>query len=237
MDEHDFFSGPRLEVGMVLFPGFTMLDLIGPQTVLSMHSNSHFIAGTLDPVPADSGSALVPTVTFADAPKELDILFVPGGFGTNAAMQDPEILAFLADRGKTAKCITSVCSGSLILGAAGLLQGYRAATHWAFYDALEAFDGIISVRERVVTDRNRVTGGGVTAGVDFGLTLLAQVRGEHAARLTQLMIEYDPAPPFDAGSPDRAGPELTAQAIAVMSGPATEAVKIAQACSSALLTA
>ncbi|WP_437785592.1 DJ-1/PfpI family protein [Sorangium sp. So ce1097] len=229
MDTSVLFPGQRLEVGMVLYPGFTMQDLIGPQTVLSLHSNSHFIASTLDPVPSDGGGALVPSVTFADAPRDLDILFVPGGFGSNAAMQDREILAFLSDRAKTARFITSVCSGSLVLGAAGLLEGYRAATHWALYDALAALGGITPVRERVVTDRNRVTAGGVTAGVDFGLALLAQVRGEHLARLTQLMIEYDPAPPFDSGSPGRAGPELTARATALLDGLAAEAVRIARA--------
>jgi transcriptional regulator GlxA family with amidase domain len=237
MDTQNLFSGPRLEVGMVLFQGFTMLDLIGPQAVLSLHSNSHFISSTLDPVPSDGGGSLVPTVTFADAPKALDILFVPGGFGSNGAMQDPAILSFLADRGKTAKFVTSVCSGSLVLGAAGLLNGYRAATHWALYDALEALGGITPVRERVVTDRNRVTAGGVTAGVDFGLVLLAQARGEPIARLTQLLIEYDPAPPFDAGSPDRAGPELTAQATAILRETAAEAVTIAKARRGALQTA
>ncbi|XXT24823.1 DJ-1/PfpI family protein [Sorangium sp. So ce429] len=228
METSELFPGERLEVGMVLYPGFTMLDLIGPQAVLSLHSNSHFIATTLAPVPSDGGGALVPTVTFADAPRDLDILFVPGGFGSNAAMKDPEILAFLADRARTAKFITSVCSGSLVLGAAGLLEGYRAATHWVLYDALAALGGITPVRERVVVDRNRVTAGGVTAGVDFGHTLLAQVRGERVARLTQLMIEYDPEPPFDSGSPDRAGPELTAQATALFRGLATDALAIAQ---------
>jgi cyclohexyl-isocyanide hydratase len=141
---------------------------------------------------------------------------------------DRELLQFLADRGKRAKFITSVCSGSLVL-AAGLLDGYRATTHWALYDELEAFSDVTPVRERVVSDRNRVTGGGVTAGIDFGLTLLAQVKGEHFARLTQLMIEYSPAPPFDAGSPEGAGRELTAQARAILNGSMTEAVQIARA--------
>lgn len=229
MDIEELFQSPRLQLGMVLYPGFTMLDLLGPQSVLSLHSNSHFIASTLAPVPSDGGAALVPTTTFADAPKELDILFVPGGFGSNAAMQNPELLAFLAERGKTAKFVTSVCSGALVLGAAGLLQGYRAATHWAFYDALEALGSITPVRERVVMDRNRITSGGVTAGIDFGLVLLAQVRGEPVARLTQLLLEYDPAPPFDAGSPERAGADLTRQATAILSSSAAEAVRFALA--------
>jgi len=216
MDGSDLFSGPKLELGMLLYPGFTMLDLIGPQTVLSMHSNCHFISSTMEPVASDSGGSLLPTATFDDAPKGFDILFVPGGFGTTDVIQDREALAFLADRGKTAKYVTSVCSGSIILAAAGLLRGYRAATHWGLYESLEAFDGVEAVHERVVTDRNRVTGGGVTAGVDFGLVLLAQAKGERVARLTQLLIEYDPAPPFDSGHPSRADAELTAMATAML---------------------
>jgi cyclohexyl-isocyanide hydratase len=234
MDTPELFSGPRLELGMVLYPGFTMLDLVGPQAVLGLHSNSHFIASTLAPVPSDGGGALLPTATFADAPRTLDVLFIPGGFGSNRAMQDPALLSFLADRGRTAGHVTSVCSGSLVLASAGLLRGYRAATHWGLYDALAVFDGVTPVHERVVTDRNRVTGGGVTAGIDFGLTLLSQLRGDQIARLTQLMIEYDPAPPFDAGSPGRAGPELTSRATAMLGALATEAIDIAKARRSAL---
>lgn len=223
-----------LEFGMVLYPQFTMLDLIGPQTVLSMSSNCHFIAHSLDPVPADSGGSLVPTTTFADAPRDLDIIFVPGGYGTEPAMRDPAILAFLKDRGARAKYVTSVCSGSLVLAAAGLLDGFKAACHWSLYPALEQFSTVTPVRERVVVDGNRVTGGGVTAGIDFGLTLLAAIRGEHAARLTQLMLEYDPAPPYDCGSPDRAGPELTAQAIGAMGSAVATAIETARAANASL---
>ena len=159
-----------------------------------------------------SGIALVPTAPFADAPVPLDVLFVPGGFGTVEAMQDGDIIAFLAERGRGARMVTSVCSGSLLLGMAGLLDGYRAATHWTCYDALEAL-GAQPGHERVVADRNRFTGGGVTAGIDFGLTLLAELRGEQVAKLTQLLMEYDPAPPFNTGHPRLAGPELTAAAL------------------------
>ena len=137
----------------------------------------------------------------------MDVLFVPGGYGTAEAIEDDATMQFLARVGAQARYITSVCSGSVLLAAAGLLEGYRATTHWACYDALAAF-GVEVVRgERVVTDRNRVSGGGVTAGIDFGLTLLAQLRGEPLARMSQLMMEYEPAPPFDAGSPQRAGAE------------------------------
>jgi cyclohexyl-isocyanide hydratase len=215
-----------LEIGMVLYPGMTLLDLAGPQAALGLHGRTHLFWKTLDPVMTDSGVALVPTATFADAPAALDVLFVPGGFGTVEAMKDPEIVAFLAERGRDARYVTSVCSGSLLLGMAGLLDGYRAATHWACFDALQAL-GVEPGRERVVTDRNRVTGGGVTAGIDFGLTLLAALRGEKVAKLTQLMMEYDPAPPFDTGHPRSAGPELTAAALGMMGTMGEEAVAVA----------
>jgi cyclohexyl-isocyanide hydratase len=172
-----------------------------------MHGQTHLAWKTLDPVPSDSGPAIVPTTTFAECPMDLDVLFVPGGLGTAAVMDDADVLRFLAERAPRAKYVTSVCSGSLILAAAGLLDGYRATTHWAAYDALAAF-GVDVSDERVVIDRNRLTGGGVTAGIDFGLTLLAQLRGDAVAQMTQLAMEYDPAPPFDAGSPKRAAPEL-----------------------------
>jgi cyclohexyl-isocyanide hydratase len=215
MDAHAPVFSPDaapLEVGMLLFPGLTLLDLAGPQAALGLHGRTHLFWKTLDPVMTDSGVALVPTATFADAPARLDVLFVPGGSGTNQAMKDEEVIAFLAELGRDARYVTSVCSGSLLLGMAGLLDGYRAATHWACYGALEAL-GVRPGHERVVADRNRFTGGGGTAGIDFGLTLLAELRGEEVAKITQLMMEYDPAPPFDAGSPAGAGPKLTAAAV------------------------
>lgn len=204
-----------LEIGMLVYPGMTLLDLAGPQAALGMHGRTHLFWKTLDPVTTDNGIALVPTATFADAPAKLDVLFVPGGFGTIDAMKDKEIVAFLAKHGRSARYVTSVCSGSLLLGMAGLLDGYRAATHWACYDVLEAL-GVQPGRERVVVDRNRFTGGGVTAGIDFGLTLLAELRGEQVAKVTQLLMEYDPAPPFDTGNPRVAGPELTTAALKIM---------------------
>ena len=175
----------------------------------------------------DGGVALVPTATFADAPVALDVLFVPGGFGTNAAMRDEEIVAFLAERGPGVRYVTSVCSDSLLLGMAGFLEGYRAATHWACYGTLKAL-GVQPGRERVVVDRNRFTGGGVTAGIDFGLVLLAELRGEQVAKMTQLMMEYDPAPPFGTGHPRVAGPEMTAAALALMGNMGEEAVETAK---------
>ncbi|MCY1063097.1 DJ-1/PfpI family protein [Nannocystis sp. SCPEA4] len=219
MTSEPTFSRPTepFSVAMLLYPGFTLLDLIGPHQVLSGSAKVHLVAKTLAPVASDSAAQLVPTCTLEDCPRDVDVLFVPGGTGTFAAMQDKELLAFLADRGARAGHVTSVCTGSLILAAAGLLAGYRAATHWSTYEVLAAF-GVEGVRERVVVDRNRVSGGGVTAGIDFGLTLLARLRGEQVAKLTQLVLEYDPAPPFRAGTPEQAGPELTAQAQALLAG-------------------
>jgi putative intracellular protease/amidase len=200
----------RLEVGMLLYPGLTLLDLIGPQTVLSWHANIHLIWKTRDLIYSDTGIGIQPNCTFSECPADLDVLFVPGGEGMVPVMKDPEVLAFLADRGARAKYVTSVCTGSIILGAAGLLRGYRATSHWGASNMLALF-GAERVEGRVVLDRNRMSGGGVTAGIDFGLTLLTQLRGADAAKLTQLAMEYDPQPPFDAGSPKGAGPELTEQ--------------------------
>ena len=202
-------QGPQpLQIGMVVYPRLTLLDLIGPQTALGMHGVTHLVAERLEPVVSDSGIALIPTTTYDECPRDLDVLFVPGGEGTADAMENPKLLAFVRNRAETARYVTSVCSGSLILAAAGVLQGYRATTHWTSLDVLTAF-GVTAEASRVVHDRNRMTGGGVTAGIDFGLTLLAELRGEPAARMTQLAMEYDPQPPFDAGSPASAGEEMS----------------------------
>ena len=214
-------------VGMLLYPNFTLLDLVGPQCALGMHGRTLLLWKTRDPVPTDTGISLSPTTTFAECPDNLDVLFIPGGVGTNAALRDDVVLDFLAQAGKTARYITSVCSGSLLLGMAGLLDGYEAATHWACYDALAA-TGAIPVKQRVVTDRNRISGGGVTAGIDFGLTLLATLRDEYTAKVTQLLMEYDPMPPYNTGTPDTAGPELVAAALAVTGDLNSEAIEIAR---------
>jgi cyclohexyl-isocyanide hydratase len=202
---------PPLTVSFLLFPNVTQLDLTGPAQVLSRLGNTtvELVAATRDPMPTDAGFALLPTATF-DTAAAPDILCVPGGFGTGAAMNDPETLAWLRRAADGATWVTSVCTGALVLGAAGLLQGYRATTHWAWHHHLAAF-GAIPVNERVVFDRNRVTGGGVTAGIDFALALAAAIRGEEHARLIQLSLEYDPHPPFDAGTPDRAGEAVLAR--------------------------
>jgi cyclohexyl-isocyanide hydratase len=204
-----------LEICMLLFPGLTMLDLIGPATVFSWFSNIHLVWKTKDLVRSDTGIGIQPTSTFETCPRDLDILFVPGGFGQQQFMADAEVLSFLADRASNARYITSVCSGSLLLGAAGLLKGYKATSHWAAREALRTF-GAEPVEARVVVDRNRITGGGVTAGIDFGLVLLAKLRGDQTAKMTQLAMEYDPEPPFNSGSPKTADPETVQQAISFM---------------------
>lgn len=196
---------PRAVAVMLLYPELTLLDLIGPHTALAPAMDVHLVAKTLDDVVSDTGVTIRPTTTLSDAPRDVDVLFVPGGPGTVAMMADEEVLDFLADRGARARYVTSVCSGSLILGAAGLLEGYRAGCHWTALDLLPLF-GAQPSQERVVTDRNRMTGGGVTAGIDFGLTLLAQMYGDDTAKLSQLAMEYDPQPPFNSGSPSVADP-------------------------------
>jgi cyclohexyl-isocyanide hydratase len=213
------FAGPKFSVGIVLFPKVTLLDLIGPATALDFHANIFLVAKTLDPVFSDQGVGIVPTHTFEDCPKNLDVLFVPGGVGVLEAMTDRDLLRFVKDRGQTADYVTSVCTGSLIQAAAGLLEGYEATTHWAWHEVLTAF-GAIPVKARVVADRNRLSGGGVTAGIDFGLQLLALLRGPEAAKSVQLMMEYDPSPPFEAGSPDKAGVGIVAIAQQVLNAPA-----------------
>ncbi len=196
-----------ISVAFLLFPNVTQLDLTGPAQVLSRLGNVKLdlVWKTLDPVPTDAGFSLLPTATFDDI-GSADILCVPGGFGTVDMMQDETVLQWLRDIASNAQWVTSVCTGSLVLGAAGLLKGYRSACHWASIDQL-AYFGAIPTRERVVIDRNRASGGGVTSGIDFALFLTKEIRGEAHARFVQLSIEYDPAPPFDAGSPDKAGPE------------------------------
>ena len=193
---------------MLIYPGMTALDFIAPQLVFANLGNVEVLLAWRDkePVVTDSGVALLPTVTFDEVPMDLEVLFVPGGRSFELLI-DPEVLAFLRSRGERAGYVTSVCTGSLLLGAAGLLDGYRATSHWRNREQLRQF-GAIPTLGRVVQDRNRFTGGGVTAGLDFGLVLAAELRGESHARLLQLIFEYDPQPPFDSGSPEKAGDEL-----------------------------
>jgi len=194
--------------GFLLFPRLTQLDLTGPFEVLRSLPGAelHLIAKSREPVPSEGGLAIVPTATYDDCPA-LDLICVPGGTGINALLGDRETLDFLRRVATTARYVTSVCTGALVLGAAGLLRGKRATTHWMSLDLLRAF-GADPVAARVVVDGNLITGGGVTAGIDFGLTVVAEVAGQRAAEAIQLGIEYDPKPPFNAGSPDTADPAL-----------------------------
>jgi cyclohexyl-isocyanide hydratase len=193
---------------MLLYPGLTQLDLTGPLEVLHRVPGAevHLVWKTLELVEADSKLKLAPTATLEGCPP-LDVLFVPGGAGQVAVMQDDGVLRFLRAQGERARFVTAVCTGSLLLGVARLLEGYDATTHWAYMDLLPLF-GARPVRQRVVVDRNRMTGGGVTAGIDFGLRLAAILSNESVAKSIQLGLEYDPQPPFASGHPDVADPEI-----------------------------
>ena len=191
-------------IGMVLFDGVTQLDLTGPYEVLARMPNTRvsLVASSLAPVRTEWGLTITPDVSFDDAPP-LDLLCVPGGWGIDAQLDDERLLGFLRLQGAQARYVTSVCSGALLLGAAGLLRGYRATTHWLSLDLLPFF-GAVPVDERVVRDRNRITGGGVTAGIDFALVVASELFGTPVAQKIQLAIEYCPAPPFQSGSPHTA---------------------------------
>jgi cyclohexyl-isocyanide hydratase len=208
-----------LQVGFVLFPRLMHLDFAGPWDVLANLPGAtlHVVAKDLSPIVSSSGLSVLPTITFANCP-QLDLICVPGGGGHLQAMEDEETLDFLRKQEPGCRFVTAVCTGALVLGAAGLLEGYEATTHWNSHDRLAAF-GAIPTKGRVVVDRNRITGGGVTAGIDFGLTMLAALQGEAFARRVQLGIEYAPEPPFpNAGSPETAEPEVLEAARAASAG-------------------
>ena len=198
------------QIGMLIFPQMTQLDMTGPYEVLARLPNSqvHIVARTLEPVTTDRGLKIMPTATYETCPP-LDVIMVPGGPGQQGLMEDEAALTFLRRQAAGAKYITSVCTGSLVLGAAGLLKGKRATSHWNALEHLKLL-GAIPVSEKVVVDGNVVTGAGVTSGIDFALQLAAILEGEQIARDIQLQIEYDPAPPFDSGSPKKAAPETVA---------------------------
>jgi cyclohexyl-isocyanide hydratase len=193
-----------IRIAFLLFPHLTQLDLTGPAQVLSRVPGARveYVAATLDPVPSDCGLALVPTVTIRDA-GPADVLVVPGGDGAFDAMLDPDVVAFVRRQAEHATWITSVCTGAFVLGAAGLLAGRRATTHWASKPMLEAF-GAQPVGARIARDGAVVTAAGVSAGIDMALWLAAELAGQPAAEAIQLQIEYDPQPPFDHGSAERA---------------------------------
>jgi len=200
---------PARQVGMLLFPRMTQLDLTGPYEVLARLPNTqvHLVARDMEPVRTDRGLIIMPTVTL-DACPRLDVVMVPGGAGQQDLMEDEAVLAFLRRQAATAQYVTSVCTGSLVLGAAGLLKGRRATCHWTAIESIAAL-GAIPTAERVVVDGNVVTGAGVASGIDFALRLATILDGEAVAREVQLQIEYDPDPPF-AGSPAKAAPETLA---------------------------
>lgn len=197
---------------LLAYPGMTALDLIGPHYMFSslMGATTQLVARSTEPVRSDTGLVLVPDLSFATCPAQVDIICVPGGTnGTLAAMEDPETIAFLRDRGSRARFVTSVCTGSLLLGAAGLLEGYRATSHWVTRPLLPIF-GAVPVDARVVRDRNRITAAGVTAGLDFGLGLVGELRDGDYARGVQLLAEYAPDPPYNAGTTATAPAATTA---------------------------
>lgn len=195
---------PRLNIGFVIFPDLTQLDFTGPLQVLARLPDGviHIVAKTMEPVPSDCGLSLVPTHDFANCP-QLDLICVPGGSGVIGTMGDRETIEFVRRQAAGAEYVTSVCTGAFILGVAGLLRGRRATTHWAYTELLPLV-GATHEKARVVRDGNVITAGGVTSGIDFALTIVAEIAGAGAAQAIQLVIEYDPAPPFDAGHPDRA---------------------------------
>ena len=208
-----------LKIGFLCFPKVTQLDLTGPVQVFSAVSDVHLVWKNVEPVSTDTVITLKPTISFADAP-QFDVVCVPGGQGTDQLVEDAEVLDFLRKQAAGARFMTSVCTGSLVLGAAGLLKGYRATSHWRAAHLLSLF-GATPSRERVCIDRDRVTGGGVTAGIDFALTLVSMLIDRPTAEAIQLRLEYNPAPPFNAGSPETAPSdvlELAKQRFALSDG-------------------
>ena len=206
-------SETALRSGMLVFPNMTQLDLTGPYEILARMpgSETRLIWKTMEPVRTEHGLTILPQATFADC-GPLDLVMVPGGYGMNPLLEDPEVLDFLRRTAKTARYLVGICTGSLVLSAAGLLRGKRAGTHWMSRDLLAAF-GAIPVAERVVVDGNIFTGGGVTAGIDVALQVVAEIVGREAAKEIQLAVEYDPRPAFTAGSPETAPPALVDRVI------------------------
>lgn len=212
---HDMSAFPpqwlgKEQIAMLLYPEFTALDLVGPQYMFAnlWGAKVHLVAATREPVRSDTGITFVPGMTLDEAPQDLDILFVPGGSqGTLQAMQDSRLVGWVAERARRAKLVASVCTGSMILGQAGLLRGRRATSHWVTHALLKEF-GAIPVDERVVWDDKFVTGAGVSAGLDLGLAIVAKLRDKPYAQSVQLLAEYAPRPPFDAGTPATAPKEV-----------------------------
>lgn len=201
-----------LAIGIVVFPRVQQLDLTGPYEVFASAPDTevHLVWKELKPLTSATGLSLTPTMTFANCP-QLDVICIPGGGGVNALLRDEETLGFIRKQAANARFVTSVCTGSMVLGAAGLLKGKRATTHWNALDFLPYF-GATPVEERVVQDGNIITAGGVTSGIDLGLTVLAELIGRTEAEIVQLSLEYAPAPPFRSGTPQEASPAVLATA-------------------------
>lgn len=200
---------PTTTILFVLFPGITQLDFTAPAQALCRLPGAQLVgaAASLDPIATDSGFSILPTHDFASAPSA-DILCVPGGHGVADALHDAETIAFIARQAAHARWVTSVCTGAFLLGRAGLLEGRKATTHWAYTHLLPRV-GATHEAARVVEDGNVVTSGGVTSGLDFALTLIGRLRGPATAQAIQLAIEYDPAPPYAGGHPDRTPEAVT----------------------------
>ncbi|TGK08075.1 DJ-1/PfpI family protein [Leptospira selangorensis] len=202
-------------IGLLIFPDLTPLDFVGPYEVFSRMKNSkvYVIAETKEPITSERGLPILPDKTL-DENIDLDLVLVPGGLGINRLMENEKVLNWLKEKSKTSKYVSSVCTGSLVLAAAGLLNGYKATTHWLSLDVLKLFPEIDVKEDRVIIDRDRITGGGVTAGIDFALQVVAEIQGQKAAEEIQLMIEYNPEPPFLSGHPKTAKPDLVLETIA-----------------------
>jgi cyclohexyl-isocyanide hydratase len=211
-----------IRIGLLAFPGMTQLDLTGPLQVFTSLPGAAVctVWKTLDPIQTHGGLRMIPDVTLDSCP-QLDVVCVPGGAAVIALMEDPEVLAFLRRQADNARFVGSICTGSLVLAAAALLRGVKATTHWAWTDLLPPL-GVILTEGRVVRDGKFMTGGGVTAGIDFALTMVAELAGQDVAESIQLGLEYAPAPPFSAGHPDSARPEILASVRGRMNARRTE---------------
>ena len=220
------------QIAILVYPEFTALDALGPHYFLAgmMGATVRFVAKTVDPVPCEGASkggfCVRPQLTFADCPAELDLLLVPGGLtGTFAAIEDKATINFLRSRAAKTKLVGSVCTGSLVLGAAGLLKGRKATSHWQMLEVLKAV-GATPVAERIVFDgADRVTAAGVSAGLDLGLELVRRYRGDFYAKGMQLLGEYDPHPPFPGGGNPRTADPTAVSTLNMMHAPLVERFK------------
>ncbi len=228
--------GAEILVNMLLLPRATQLDLTGPYEVLVRLPGARveLVAASLEPVRTERGLAILPTVARERA-SQADLLVVPGGPAVDDAMVDPAWVSFVASQAAGARWVFGICTGSLLLGAAGVLRGRRAGTHWQSRDLLPRF-GAMPSEERMTVDGNLFTAGGVTAGIDMALRVVAEIAGEETARRIQLQIEYDPEPPFRSGTPRVASPE-TVQAIRSASAKGRAARESAVARAAAALAA